>query len=44
MSVNESNEEFFYKVEQKTRVVIGEVSGVKRSSFLRQDNSNTVVY
>lgn len=36
MSVNKSNEEFFYKVEQKTRVVIGEGSGVKRSSFLRR--------
>lgn len=44
MSVNKSNEEFFYKLEQKTTVVIEEGSGVKRSSFLRQDNSNMFVY
>ena len=43
MSVLKSNE-FFYKMEQKTRVGIGEGSRVKRSFLLRQENSNTFAY
>lgn len=39
MSVHKSNE-FFYKMEEKTRVGIGEGSGVKRRFLLRQKNSN----
>lgn len=39
MSVHKSNE-FFYKMEQKTRVGIGEGSRVKRSFLLRQENSS----
>lgn len=43
MSVHKSNE-FFYKMEQKTGVGIGEGSGVKRRFLLREENSNMFAY